>query len=413
MAKDSEILVIGAGVIGLCIALRLLREGREVLLIDRDEPGRGASGGNAGVFATYECVPIGTPSVWKALPRLLVDSMSPLSISLTALPRLTPWLMRFARASVASRAVKNAATLAALLENSLSAFIPLLELSGACPLLRRSGALHLFRSEDELAAAAWSIDLRRRLGISFSLLGRAELARLEPRLPPDYACGILFPEAAHLTDPYELMRRLTLTFLAQGGHIVRANIETLRCSAKGITLTTRGATLRGETAVVALGAWSAQLARQIGDRLPLETQRGYHVEFPTSAPLLNRPVCPVGLGFYLSPMTGRLRAAGTVELSSLKRAANPRRLKLIEESARRVIPGLPAAQSKWLGFRPSFPDSLPAIGRSPHARNVIYACGHGHLGLTLAAETARIVSNLIVNDRDSPELAAVSPARFR
>ena len=224
--------------------------------------------------------------------------------------------------------------------------------------------------------------------------------------------GILFPDAAHLTDPFELMRLLARAFIDRGGKILRGNVTALRHADRHVTLTGDGIQLRGGTAVIALGAWSAALARQVGDRIPLETERGYHIEFPMSAPLLSRPVCPLALGFYLTPMAGRLRAAGTVELSSLARPANPRRLQLIERSTRQLFPDLHPARSNWLGFRPSLPDSIPAIGRSPRARNVIYAFGHGHLGVTLAAETARIVSELIVGNRDAPELAAVSPARF-
>lgn len=398
--------------IGLCIALRLRTEGREVLLIDRDEPGGGASRGNAGVLATYECIPLGTPSVLKALPRLLLDPSSPLSISPSALPRLAPWLIRFARNSVESRAIRNAEALARLLKNSLSTYMPLLEQCGAVSLLRREGALHLFRTHNEFDAARWEKHLRRELGIPHSVLDRQEISRLEPALPPDYAHGILFPDAAHLTDPYELMRRLSLAFLERGGRIVRADVTTLRASPRRVTMSSDGKVLRARTAVVALGAWSGQLAHQLGDRFPLETERGYHVEFPTDTPLISRPVCPIGLGFYLTPMKGRLRAAGTVELSSIQRAANPHRLKLIEESTRRLFPHLAPAQSRWLGFRPSLPDSLPVIGRSTRAPNVIYAFGHGHLGLTLAAETARMVSDLIVGNREFPDLAAVSPARF-
>lgn len=195
---------------------------------------------------------------------------------------------------------------------------------------------------------------------------------------------------------------------------MRAEIKGLSPAASRVTLTSdRNAPLRARTAVVALGAWSAALARHVGDRFPLETERGYHVEFPTVTPLLRRPVCPVALGFYLTPMNGRMRAAGTVELSSIRRTPNVRRLQLIEESTRRIFPDLAPAQSKWLGFRPSPPDSLPVIGRSARVRNIIYAFGHGHLGVTLAAETARMVSDLVVGNRDATNVEAVSPMRFR
>lgn len=412
MIEQTEIVVAGAGAIGLCTALRLRGEGREVLLVERDAPGAGASCGNAGVVANYECVPLGTPSVLRALPRLLFDPASPLSISLTAFPQLFPWLCRFARASLAGQARRNAVTLALLLKNSLSAYTPLIELAGAHSLLRREGTLHVFRTERQFEATAWNRELRRSLGVKQTLLDRYDLQSLEPMLPQDYAYGILYPEAAHLTDPLVLMRRLANAFLENGGKMLHAEITALRHTDDHVILSGPGLELRARTAVIALGAWSAALAHQVGDRIPLETERGYHVDFPTSTPLLTRPVCPLELGFYLTPMTGRLRAAGTVELSNIKRPPNPRRLRLIEQSTRRLFPDLAPAQSTWLGFRPSLPDSLPVIGRSPRARNVIYAFGHGHLGVTLAAETARIVSDLIVDNRSISDPAALSPARF-
>lgn len=412
MLREAEIVVAGAGVIGLCIALQLRSEGREVLLIDRDEPGAGASRGNAGVLATYECVPLGTPSVLKSLPRLLFDANSPLAISLTALPQLAPWLARFARASLEDRARRSAIALAKLLSNSLRAYEPLLAQADARSLLCPNGAMHVFRTAAEIEAASWEMELRRELGVRQLLLDRRDIESLEPTLPSEYTRGILFPDAVHLTDPFELMRQLARAFCERGGSILRGDVTHVQHTRHSVMLIGNAMEVRAGTAVIALGAWSAGLARQLGDRIPLETERGYHVEFPTESPVLSRSVCPVEYGFYLSPMAGRLRAAGTVELSSLRRPANPRRLQLIENATRRLFPNLGPAQSRWLGFRPSLPDSLPVIGRSPRAHNVIYAFGHGHLGVTLGGETARIVSNLIVGGREAAELQALSPARF-
>jgi D-hydroxyproline dehydrogenase len=367
MTEEAEIIVAGGGAIGLCTALRLRNEGREVLLVDRNEPGSGTSHGNAGILATHECVPLGTPGVLKALPQLLFSPTSPLSISPSALPQLSPWLWRFARASLPGRARENAIALSALLKNSLSAYAPLIDQSGAQSLLRREGALHVFRHKRDLDAAAWDRQLRSDLGIRQTILGRSDIESLEPAIPPDYTQAILYPDAAHLTDPFELMRLLTRAFRDRGGKVLRGEITGLQHSDDHVKLSGDGLALRARMAVIALGAWSTGLARQVGDRIPLETERGYHIEFPTSAPLLTRPVCPVELGFYFTPMAGRLRAAGTVELSSLTRAANPRRLQLIERGTRRFFPHLGPSQSTWLGFRPSLPDSLPVIGRSPRA----------------------------------------------
>lgn len=412
LREESQIVIAGGGVIGLCAALRLRSEGRDVLLIDRNEPGSGTSSGNAGVLATYECVPLGTPSVLKSLPRLLFDPNSPLSISLSALPKLTPWLARFARASFESRARRSAITLAKLLSNSLQAYEPLLARADARSLLRPNGAMHAFRNSADLDAASWERQLRHELGMRQVLLDRRDMESLEPGFPGEYNRGILFPDAVHLTDPFDLMRRLARAFSEQGGKILSGDITKVQHTKHGVRLIGNEIEVRAGTAIIALGAWSAEFARQLGDRIPLETERGYHVEFPTESPVLSRSVCPVEYGFYLTPMAGRLRAAGTVELSSLRRPPNARRLQLIENATRRLFPNLGPAQSRWIGFRPSLPDSLPVIGRSPRAHNVIYAFGHGHLGVTLGGETARIVTKLIVGEREATELHTLSPARF-
>ena len=171
-------------------------------------------------------------------------------------------------------------------------------------------------------------------------------------------------------------------------------------------------TLETRAVVIAAGAWSRSLAQQIGDDIPLDTERGYHIEFAMDACPIRRPVSPVDLGFYITPMAGRLRVAGTVELGGLSAPPNPKRVALLERGVRRLFPDLGPVQSQWLGFRPSLPDSLPIIGPSRRHPNVIYAFGHGHLGMTLAGVTSRIVASLVEKRNDSPDLHAFRPDRF-
>jgi D-amino-acid dehydrogenase len=185
----------------------------------------------------------------------------------------------------------------------------------------------------------------------------------------------------------------------------------LAAGAGGVRLSGPGLVVTAQKVVIAAGARSRPLAAQAGDRIPLDTERGYHLEFPTAAPLLNRPVCPVDLGFYMTPMDGRLRIAGTVELGGLNAPPNPRRLALLDRGVRQFFPELGQPSSQWLGFRPSLPDSRPVIGPSTKSPDVIYAFGHGHLGLTLAPATARWVANFVAG-RAVPSAADFSAARF-
>jgi D-amino-acid dehydrogenase len=208
------------------------------------------------------------------------------------------------------------------------------------------------------------------------------------------------------------MGRLLKAATAKGAALQRAEVTGLRADAGGVELSGPGLRIRAGKVVIAAGAFSRPLAAQAGDRIPLETERGYHLEFPVEAPLLTRPVCPVDLGFYMTPMAGRLRVAGTVELGRLASPPNPRRLALLDRGVRQFFPALGQPSSKWLGFRPSLPDSRPVIGPSAHNPNAIYAFGHGHLGLTLAAVTARLVAGLVADRPDSRLLAHFASGRF-
>jgi glycine/D-amino acid oxidase-like deaminating enzyme len=408
-----EVAVIGAGVVGLAAALRLAGAGREVILIDRNEPGSGASFGNAGTLADYACVPVGNPGVLRNLPRLLFDHDSPFALRWAALPALTPWLVRFLRQSMPRRARANALALAGLLNQALPAWQELAAEAEVSALLCRKGCLYLFRGANQFNGRAWDQKLRAELGIRQQVLTPAELAELEPALPTIEGRAVLFPDAIHVIDPAALIKGLQRKAQRQGVIFRRAEVTRLEVQTDGrIRLSGADMSVTAGTAVIAAGAWSRPLARQVGDAVPLETERGYHLEFAMAAPPLSRPVCLVELGIYLTPMVGRLRVAGTVELGGLRAPANRRRLTLLHRGARQLFPNLGEPSSDWLGFRPSLPDSLPVIGRARAARNVIYAFGHGHLGLTLAAVTGRLVAGLLDGRTNSDRLAPFTAGRF-
>ena len=412
MTEQTEIAVIGAGVVGLSVALRLAAEGREVVLIDPNEPGSGASFGNAGTLAEYGCVPVGNPSVLKSLPQLLLNTDSPFAMRWSALPQLTPWLLRFVRQSLPGATKRNALALAAILADALPAWREIATEAGAGDLIRANGCLYLYHKEPDFRASAWSRDLRAELGVRQEILSPAEIAVLEPKLPAVEGRGLFFPDSLNVTDPAAVMKRLLDAAVARGAVWRRSAVTELKPEAEQVRLLGPGLDLTARFAVVAAGARSRPLAAQAGDAIPLDTERGYHLEFPVDLPLLTRPVCPIDLGFYMTPMEGRLRAAGTVELGGRDAPPNPKRLNLIERGVRRFFPDIAPARSQWLGFRPSLPDSRPAIGPSKRLPQVIYAFGHGHLGLTLGPVTARIVAGMVrgTNNHGWHDFSA---ARFR
>jgi glycine/D-amino acid oxidase-like deaminating enzyme len=410
----KTVVIIGGGIIGMSTALWLLRHGHKVTVVDPRAPGHGASCGNAATIANYHCIPLGSPSVIRQIPGLLFNRDSPLTIRWSYLPKLAPWLARFLLASRPERVAAIAKALAALQQHADAAYRPLLEMAGGEDLVIRRGCLYLYGSAASYARARPEIDLRRRHGVALEELGAKRIAELEPHLAPIYHRGILFPGASHLRDPLELVERFARTFLQRGGTLIQEEAKAIESDGKeGILIRGTGTSLAGDYVVVAAGAWSRPLARQVGDHVPLDTERGYHVMFPGAQALLSRPVGWAEMGFYMTPLASGLRAAGTVEFAGLQAPANPERTRFLVRGARGLLPQLGEPASEWLGFRPSLPDSLPIIGPSPRNPRVIYAFGHGHLGVTLAGVTGRMVSDLIDDRRSVVDPTPYRPERFR
>lgn len=408
----AEIAVIGAGVVGLTIAYRLALEGREVVMIDPQDPGHGASQGSAGTVADYAVMPVGTPDVLRNLPSLLLDRNSPLAIRRAALPPLMPWLLRFAKASLPRAALRNAHVLAGLLADAGARWKELAAEVGGADILRQAGVVYAFETARARSAAKADLAFRRNLGVNVDFLSPEELTQIEPALPSMEGGGAFFPDAISMTDPKMMTNRLAQAAIAAGVVHLRAQVERIDQTNGNVRLTGPGLAQTARTAIIAAGAHSRLLARQVGDRVPLDTERGYHVEYDMRSPRLSRPVSPIARGFYLCPMKGRLRVAGTVELGGLTAPPSPHRIRRLHEGARAIFPDLPEPSRDWMGFRPSLPDSLPVIGASQKGPEILLAFGHGHLGLTLAPVTAAIVADLIAGRSPHLEIRAVSPARF-
>ena len=320
----TDIAVVGAGIIGLATAFRLAAAGREVVVVDPNEPGSGASYGNAGTLAPYACAPVGNPDVLRNLPSLVLNAESPLAIRLTALPALIPWLSRFVRQSLPVAAHRNGRALAGLLKEAMPAWRDLADQVHASDLLHYEGCLYLYRERMPAKDVEWSARLRDEMGVRQHRLTAAEVAEMEPALPP-VAGGLFFPDAAHINDPAALTGRMAAGAESLGASFQRARAERLEPQGDGkIRLTGGDLIVDAHTVVLAAGAWSRSLARQVGDKIPLDTERGYHIEFEMDAPLIKRPVSPIDLGFYLTPMVGRLRVAEQSSLAASPRPSIPR-----------------------------------------------------------------------------------------
>jgi D-amino-acid dehydrogenase len=413
--RSCDVLVIGAGIVGVAIALRLQGEGRDVWLIDRECVAAQASRGNAGALAFSDILPLASPGILRHAARWLLDPLGPLAIRPRYLLRLTPWLLRFWRASRRDRVRAGTAAQAALMALSAAETPLMLASAHASHMLRSDGVLHLYESTAEMQASEPGWRARAEHGIAFTHLhGAQAIAAFQPGLSPALVAATFVPDWSTVSDPLQLTRTLAREFERRGGRIGRADAIALRSGSDGVGVHLReGLAVAARRVVVAAGAWSHRLARTLGERIPLETERGYNTTLPVDAFELKRQLTFGGHGFVVTPLTCGIRVGGAVEFAGLDAPPNFARSVALLATAKRLMPGLRTeGGSQWMGFRPSLPDTLPAIGVAAADERVVYAFGHGHLGLTQSAATARLVAD-IVSGRPSPiDLEPYRPQRF-
>ena len=410
--------VIGAGMVGVCAASWLQRDGHHVFIVEAGEPGQGASFGNAGALNASSVTPVSMPGVMWNVPRWLFDPLGPLSLRWTYLPMIAPWLIRFVRAGAPDKVHAAARALRPLVGATLTALEPLVRDAGAQDLVHRLGHLYVYRSAESLAKDRLAWELRRENGVEADEFDADELRQLEPSLSRDYVRGVLVRENGHTSNPLGLVQRLLDHFLRRGGELVRARATGFRLDGRRlVAIRTDQGDLPADAAVVCAGAWSKPLAASLGDRIPLETERGYHLMIRDPEVMPRIPTADADGKFVATPMDTGLRFAGTVELAGLKAPPDWRRARILLEQGRRMLPGLAADHpeeriSVWMGHRPSLPNSLPALGPSGATPDVVYAFGHGHVGMTSAPMTGKVVADLVYGRPPSIDIAPFSPARF-
>lgn len=408
----ARIGIVGSGIVGLATACELRRRGHAVEIFDPLGPGQAASHGNAALIAVTQNLPLARPGIRRDLPRLLLDREGPLVVRPGHLPRLLPWGFDFLRASSAARVAPAARALAGLLNVAMPAWTELLGHYREGGRLVRRGSLYVYLDPRRLAAAEADATLKRSFGARVEPIPAEEIRQMEPALTGRFAGALLDTDAGFVTDPGGLSAALASRFAEAGGKLTRARVTAVQPeTGPGIRLATDGETSTFDRVVIATGVDAGVLARPLGCRVRVESERGYHVELPGAASLLRGPVGFGDRRFVLTPLSGRLRLAGTAEFAGRQTAPDPRRAATLLAQARRLLPGLPeTGAATWSGHRPSTPDSLPVIGPSPRSPHVLFAFGHGHLGLTLAAITADRIARLVAGE-SMPDLAAFAPDR--
>ncbi|WP_448205868.1 NAD(P)/FAD-dependent oxidoreductase [Azospirillum sp. sgz302134] len=413
-ATGNDAIVVGAGVVGIATALHLRLAGLDVLLLDPDPPAAGASSGNAGAFAVSEVLPLAEPGVLMKVPGWMLDPLGPLAVRWRHLPTLLPWLTRFVAASRPSRVKALSRQLAELLGRVNRDVETLLGDAAPASMWRRRGALAVYPSGEALTRDLPRWRERGELGVRWEACDPARVATEEPALRAPWQHAVAIPDWSHVDDPYLFSLGLFERFVAAGGRFRRDAVAELTGpgdAVDGVRLTS-GDRVKAGAVIVTAGVWSDLYARQVRQPLPLESERGYHLTLPKAGLTLRRYLLNATESFVILPMAdGGLRLAGTVELATRDAAPDYRRSHILLDKAQAMLGPLDTSgMTAWMGNRPSVPDTVPVIGPSARRRNLFFATGHGHLGLTLAATTGALLRDHLTGVADIPE--ALRPSRY-
>jgi len=411
---DADIVIVGAGIVGLASAYKLVEAGRSVLLVDRKGVAEETSRGNAGAFAFSDIMPLATKDVLRKLPRWLGDPLGPLTVRPEYLAQITPWMLRFWRAGWPDRIAAGIKAQAGLMRIARQEMDTLVQSAGLASMVRSDGVIEYYESEAELRAAQAEIDAKTREGIDVRVVRGAEMRDLQPGIDPRFVAATFIPKWQTVSDPFDFALAIGKAAIDRGVTFRKAEVKALRPLGQGVTVEfTDGTTLAAAKVVVASGAWSRALAAPLGDLIPLDTERGYNTTLPPGAFDLKRQLVFPGHGFVVTPLSTGVRIGGAVEFGGLELPPNFKRSEAMLKKAAVFMPGLRTEGGRqWMGFRPSLPDSLPAIGRSRPSPHILYAFGHGHLGLTQSAGTGKLIAELVTGATPSLDLTPFSPQRF-
>jgi D-amino-acid dehydrogenase len=406
--------VLGAGAVGVCCARYLQQRGQPVSLVDRVPIGEGCSSGNAGVLSSWSCEPMSKPGLWKDMARWALDPLGPVSVKLGYLPRLAPWLLRFLREATPQRIAAISDAMFTLNQPTVEYFRQLLAGSGHESLVADSYYLHVTRRPGGLDENAPGWRLRREHGAPITVLDARGIHDMEPELAPDYVKGIAIGAQGRATNPARLIKVIGERVLDDGGRFLRREVRrVVPREGGGALLDTDDGVIEAPRLVIAAGAWSHELVEVFGLRIPLQGERGYHMEFRDPGISVHNSVHDADRVFVASSMEGGVRCAGTSEFNSLDAPEDWRRARIMKTLGKDLFPRLNVDDgSEWMGRRPTLPDTVPVIGAVPGHPDVILAFGHGHLGLTGAPMTGRMVAALATDERLNVDMTPYRADRF-
>ncbi|MDA9077462.1 FAD-binding oxidoreductase [Candidatus Pelagibacter sp.] len=412
MKKNLKIGIVGAGIQGISNALFLQKKGFSITIFDRDEPGSpAASYGNAGHFSPYASVPINRPDVLTDVPAMLLSSTGPLALKWNYVPRMMPWFLQFIRNCTKKRMMHTAKNMHQILDLALPAYDELfddIELGG---LVEKKGILYIW-NDQSLKSRELEIKVRDELGVDQQIVTPKEIHDLEPNIKPIYHGGVYYQHGRHARNPKKILLKLYDLFLKKGGKFFKMNIKDINFNDEKPVIKAETQSFLFDKIVIACGSFSKKLTDNLDEKIPLDTERGYHVHFKDCDHLLSRPVIFQNRGFGITPMEQGLRVVGTVEFGGLDNPLSKSRVKNLINNAKYMMGDLPEHEDEWLGFRPTLPDYLPVIGPSKKHKNVFYCFGHHHLGWTLGPISGKIISGMIAEENTNLDLKPYSSHRF-
>lgn len=414
MTINSDVAVLGAGIVGVSTALHLQARGRSVVLVDRRGPGEETSYGNAGLIERSSVVPYAFPRNIRTLLRFALNGSSDVRYDWKHLPGIAPWLFQYWRHSSPRRLAGAAQAMLPLIERCVSEHQPLLQEANVTHLARETGWLEISRTPGDLAAARKAAEHLREHGLSYDVLDGRQLRELEPAVSPSIAGAIHWRDPVTVSSPGAVTKAYAELFLRRGGKFVRADARQLKQNDGHWSLPSEAGELRARDVVVALGAWSTDVTGPLGYRIPLAVKRGYHMHFsPAGGVTLNRPVVSEYGGFVLSPMLDGIRLTTGVELAPRDAAPTPLQLDQAEAIARTLVPlGSRVEPEAWMGARPCLPDMKPVIGRAGKRAGLWFNFGHAHHGFTLGPVSGRLLAEQMTGQTPAADLTPFSPERF-
>ena len=414
--KCKSVGIVGCGIQGVCTGLQLIKKGIPVTIFDRNDPlskeFKPASYGNAGHFSPYAVLQLNRTDILYDVPKMLLSSYGPLALKWNYVPKMFSWFYHYLKNCNKKSMLHTAKYMHQILNLSLDAYEEIFKEIDTTNLVEKKGIIYVWTNKN-LKSRNLEIKVRKDLGIKQKLLSKEEIIKLEPNLNPVFDAGVIFDYAMHARDPHGILRKVFRLFLENGGKFIQSDVKSLSQTSYNETLIkTDNEEYKFEKSVIASGAFSKKFTDQLGEKIPLDTERGYHVHFKNQQDLISRPVIFLDRGFGMTPMNQGLRAVGTVELGGLENPLSKKRINYIINCAKELLPQLGNHDDEWLGFRPTLPDFLPILGSSLKNKNIIYAFGHQHLGWTLGAITGKIISGIVAGEKTNLDLTPYSSKRF-